>query len=246
MNVSNVSELKSFISKHTDADFLYMSAHGYYDRRCNLSGLWIGDELWYVDDNNLRVPPVVILSACHTAPRGSGCVNPADLFLRCGAEAVLASSIPVNALRNSTIMTRLFIYVTEAMNGSKQYSNLLEAWTGITAGNAIHEIAECSAELKEWLNEKNKNGVLRMTDFQLNRVNHRMRMAYSYEDTIKIIKEMLQEEGIGNKYSNFLDHENYFPESFFYQFIGYPENIFLYSAAYEELTDKIGSENRFN
>ena len=39
---------------------------------------------------------------------------------------------------------------------------------------------------------------------------------------------MLHEEGMDGKFDDILSREDYFPESFFYQWMGFPENIFLY------------------
>jgi hypothetical protein len=39
---------------------------------------------------------------------------------------------------------------------------------------------------------------------------------------------MLHEEGLDGKFDDILNQKNYFPESLFYQWIGFPENIFLY------------------
>ena len=83
-----IKDLKKFISDNMDADILHISAHGYYDRRSNMAGLMVGNEFWMADENDYRIPPVVILSACHVSPRGCGTVNVADLFIRAGAEAV--------------------------------------------------------------------------------------------------------------------------------------------------------------
>lgn len=38
---------------------------------------------------------------------------------------------------------------------------------------------------------------------------------------------MLAEEGINGKYDSILIPEQCFPESFFYQMVGYPENVLL-------------------
>lgn len=173
------------------------------------------------------MPPLVMLSACMTVPRGSGCVHVADLLLRMGAVAVLANAIPVNAGRNAIILTRFFTYLIEAQKGSRQYRNVLEAWTGVTAGNAIHEIMYASSQLTKWMYGKNERGELRLMDFELNRANRRMRFGHAYEDTVQILKKMLAEEGMEGKFDSILNTERYFPESLFYQFLGYPENLLL-------------------
>ena len=74
--------MKKFINDNIDADILHISGHGYYDRKRNIAGLMVGNEFWMADENDYRVPAVVILSACHVSPRGSGTVNIADMFVK--------------------------------------------------------------------------------------------------------------------------------------------------------------------
>lgn len=229
-----INEIKKFISDNVDADILYISAHGHYAKESNMAGLMIGNEFWMADENDIHVPPVVILSACHVSPRGSGAVNVADLFIRAGAIAVLGTFIPVNAKRNTILMTRLFTYILEAQKGSDQYKTLADAWSGIVSTNAIHELIQSSKRFEEWMYGKNARGKVRMIEFQLERCVKRLHPATIYSDTISIIKEMLAEEGMEGKFGNILDQRDFFPESYFYQFIGYPENVFLYNEIFSE------------
>ncbi|MGN1224068.1 MAG: hypothetical protein ACI4TG_03045 [Ruminococcus sp.] len=233
----DIKTLKEFIENNMWADILYISAHGHYDKHSNMAGIMVGEEFWMADQDMI-VPPFVILSACHTSPRGIGAVTIADMFIRNGAIAVLSTFIPVNVKKNMIIMTRLFTYISEAQNGSNQYKTLSELWNGLVVTNAIHEILEESPKLKLWMHEKNANGVPRTIDFQLNRSVGRLNNTNAYSETITIIKEMLKEEGLDGKYSNILDNYNYFPESFFYQFIGNPENIFLYNNIFKEAIEQ--------
>ena len=222
-----INELKQFINDNCDADILYISAHGHYERKSNVAGLMVGNEFWMAETNDFRVPPIVLLSACHVSPRGSGVVSVADMFMRAGAKAVLGTLIPVNAMRNTILMNRLFVYIMESQNGNKQYNNLAEAWAGITSSNAIHEMMLGSPGFSNWMLENNKDGISRLVDFQTKRCVGRLRSANIYSDTIRIVKAMLKEEGMEGKFADVLDQENIYPESFFYQFIGYPENIIL-------------------
>lgn len=231
----SVSEVKRIINTHCDTNILLLSAHGFYDRSRNMSGLMIGHEEWIVEDNDLQVPPIVMLSACHVSPRGSGCVNAADLFLRAGAEAVLSTFIPINAHRNAVLYNRLFTYISEAQKGSSQYITLSDAWAGIVCTNAINEMAEQSDRFKEWLYGKNSCGEIRFHDFCMSRSVGRLRPNTIFNDTKEVIKEMLAEEGLQGKFSDILDNNNYFPESFFYQWLGFPENVFLYNEVFSEI-----------
>lgn len=229
-----IKDIKKFINDNSDADILYISAHGHYARERNMAGLMIGNEFWMADENDLHVPPVVLLSACHVSPRGSGAVNVADLFIRAGAITVLGTFIPVNAKRNMILMTRLFTYILEGQKESSQYRTLADAWAGVVSTNAIHELLQTSDKFEKWMYGKNLNGKVRMIEFQLERCVGKLHPSTIYSDTINIIKEMLKDEKMEGKFGDILEQKNFFPESFFYQFIGYPENVFLYNEIFSE------------
>ena len=135
----SVESILEFIKNNRDADILYISAHGYYNIKQNMAGIMVGEEFWMASED-INVPPIVILSACHSSPRGMGAVNIADMFIRNGAISVLGTFIPVNAHRNLILMTRLFTYIVEAQRKSRQYKTLSDAWCGVVATNAIHEL----------------------------------------------------------------------------------------------------------
>ena len=78
-----------------------------------------------------------------------------------------------------------------------------------------------------------KNGRSRIEDFQLHRCRGRLRHTHIYSDTITILKEILVEEGMQGKFENILGQNDYFPESVFYQFLGSPENVFLYNEIFD-------------
>lgn len=229
----SVESILEFIKNNQDADILYISAHGYYNIKQNMAGIMVGEEFWMASED-INVPPIVILSACHSSPRGMGAVNIADMFIRNGAISVLGTFIPVNAHRNLILMTRLFTYIVEAQRKSRQYKTLSDAWCGVVATNAIHELMSESKSFNKWMHDTNSKGKPRIIEFQLERCVGKLRPTHIYSDTIKIIKEMLAEEGMEGRFGNILNTRDFFPESFFYQFIGYPENIFLYNDIFEE------------
>ncbi|SEL98306.1 CHAT domain-containing protein [Butyrivibrio sp. ob235] len=237
--IHNVDELMDVLKspQMRDIDVLYISAHGFSERERNVSGVMIEDEPWIADGNDFKVPPFVVLSACSTSPRGTGNVNIADLLIRAGATAVLSTMVPVDAKANMVIMTRIFTYIVEAQKGSDQYNTLADAWSGVVATNAIHELRAASEGLNSWLYEDRDNLQPRIIDFQLNRCVGRLSAQNIYRDTIKLLKEMLHEENLDGKFDNVLSNKEYYPESYFYQMIGYPENIFL--------RNKIDYRNRF-
>lgn len=235
--VTDVDTLKKTLNK-SDAHILILSAHGFYDREKNITGIQVGTEEWLGTDNDYKVPPVVLMSSCHVSPRGSGCVNIADMFFRCGAETILGTLIPISVERNLVLFSRLLLYIAEAQKGSKQYKNISEVWSGVVTTNAIHELIESSSRLKKWMYSNNKNGILRLEDFELNRCPGRIKSTTAYADSICIIKEMLFEEGMQNSFSNILDLNDYFPESSFYEWMGCPENVLLYSEIISKLLEE--------
>ena len=91
-----------------------------------------------------------------------------------------------------------------------------------------------SDRFKQWMHENGKNGIPRIVDFQLNRCVGRLRKTHVYSDTVMLLKEMLDEENMTGKFANIIEQNDYFPESFFYQFLGSPENIFLYNEIFDE------------
>jgi hypothetical protein len=232
-NIYTETELYQLINENTDADVLLISAHGHYNRKQNIAGLIVGDDLCVGLADEIRVPPLVLLSACHTSPRGRGAVSVADMFIRNGAMAVLGTFIPVDVKRNTKLMLRFFIYILETQEGNEHIRNISELWSFIVSTNAIHEIVDASPSLKSWMGEK-QHTISRMEDFQLNRCRNRLTAQNAYEVTIQIIKEMLKEENMSGKFSNVLDDYDFFPESLFYQLIGYPENILIYNELFEE------------
>ena len=239
----SVKELVDLLNRsHDKYEMLILSAHGFNDRNSNIAGLCIGEEKWMAEDNSFFVPPIVLLSACHVSPRGNGSISAADLFMRAKAEAVLSSFITIDAHRNAILITRLLSYIVAAQNGNKQYKTILEAWGGIVASNAVLEIVKQSKKFEDWLFGNNSDGISRFIDFTTKRSVNRLRVSHIYEDTITIIKEMLHEEGLDDKFSNVLNHADYFPESFFYQWIGFPENVFIFNEEFEKVVQEISGD----
>lgn len=181
--IDSVKSRISFISANLDADILYISAHGHYDGKRNMAGIMVGNEFWMADEN-IVVPPIVILSVCHTSPRGMGTITIADLFLSNGALAVLGTFIPANAHRNLILMTRLFTYIAEAQKKYDQYKTLADAWSGIVATNTIHELMMTSSSFETWMYSKSRMGKIRAVEFQLERCVGRLRGNYVYSDTV--------------------------------------------------------------
>jgi len=239
--ISSIAEFKSMLKKHADADILLVSAHGTYDIEHNMAGLVIGNDIWMADDNDISVPPVVLLSACHVSPRGMGAVSVSDLFIRAGAKAVLGTFIPVDVRRNATLIVRLFVYIIEVRKGWSNMRTLDEIWSHVVGTNAIHEIVASDSsgfsKLEEWANTRNESGLLPQEEFKLKYSVNKLRSTHVYEDTEKILRELAYRDDIGTYFDSVMKSQGYFPESIFYQFIGQPENVFIRNNAFEKLSN---------
>ncbi|QUL55201.1 hypothetical protein KDC22_00985 [Paenibacillus tritici] len=232
--VATIQELKRFLYDHRDAGCLVLSAHGKYDTKRNMAGLCIGGDVWMAEENDFIVPPIVLLSSCHVSPRGAGAVSVADLFLRSGAVAVLGTFIPVDVRRNSLLMVRLFLYIAETQIGNHSFKTLDEIWSFIISSNAINEIMDSNPPLKRWGMDVKQDGSFPLKDFQHIRSVGRLRHSHIYEDTMQVLREMLREEKLITYFEEIKHSDNFFPESLFYQLIGYPENIFIRNEVFEE------------
>lgn len=236
--ISSVKEFKIMLKKHEDAQILLVSAHGKYDIETNKAGLAIGKDIWMADDNDIKVPPVVLLSACHVMPRGRGVVCVGDMFIRAGASAVLGTFIPVDVIRNAILITRLFADIIEVRKGWSHMRTLDDIWCHVVSTNAIHEILSSSSELEKWANTIKSNGLSPQEEFKKFYSVKRLRSTDIYEDTIKVLHEIAEKDGKGEYFNSIIKSKGYFPESLFYQIIGSPENVFIRNDTMREYHEK--------
>ena len=225
--ITSVKSMKEFLKSNNNADILVISAHGRYSKERNVSGIVIGNETWIAHENEHIMPPLVLLSACHVSPRGSGSVNITDLLLRHGAIAVLGTFIPVDVRKNGLLMLRFFIYLIEAMNNNHKFRSVDEIWQFVVSSNAINEIVTSNDKLVKWANTKNSDGVAPIEEFMLHKSTGKLSYTNIYDDTITVLRDIADRDGLLNLLDNSISSQGYFPESVFYQFVGRPENIIV-------------------
>lgn len=232
--VKTINEFKEKLNDTNQFGILIVSAHGKHFSQNNMSALLIGKEelLTPGDVKDIKVPPIVILSACNTSPRGEGSVAITDLFFKCGAEVVLGSCIPINVYRNMAILNRLLANIAETKK-TKKDMNLSELWKYVVSSQAIDEILESAPKLKEWAYEGGIESPvvkfkLKYPEFQLSQQN-------IYEDSVKKLLKIAEDEGKKEYVEAVINTRGYFPESVFYQLIGYPESIEIYNSVIEKI-----------
>jgi hypothetical protein len=206
--------------------FLVISAHGIFNRRSNIAGLMMGDDAWLGQGMSPHMmPPVVILSACHVAPRGSGAVSITDLLLREGAVAVLGTQVPIDVRHNAILMTRFFYYIQETLLHRAEHSDLLEIWHRVQCTNAVNDIINGNESLRSWGHGLAASGRPVLEEFMNFKSAGRLRNIY--RDTEQILGEIADEQGVGDRVRNWFRSPGYIPESLFYVFAGRPDRIYL-------------------
>jgi hypothetical protein len=221
----SVAELRAAIKAHTP-DILVISAHGALSREKNRAALVIGEDLCFGPELD-EIPPVVILSACYTAPRGRAIVSVADLLLRQGALAVLGTQVPVDVRHNAMLMVRFFVYIGEVLAGRESHPNLLDVWHRTQASNAINDVLHGSRSLHDWGMSRTESSSSVVAEFMERRSVGRLRRGHIYSDTETVLCEMAKSMGIGSQVRNWLKRPGYVPESLFYVFVGRPDLIYF-------------------
>ncbi|KOU13191.1 hypothetical protein ADK51_35590 [Streptomyces sp. WM6368] len=216
--------LQKSVAEHRP-DILVISAHG--TMVGNMAALVIGATP-HLDLGLTRMPPVVMLSACHVAPRGSGAVAITDLLLREGALAVLGTQVPVEVTRNAILMARFLIYLAEEIAKPGQFATILDVWHHVQTSNAVHDILDGSPSLQAWASSATSSGRSVITEFKI-RASGRLRRPHIYEDTERVLGEIADEQGRGDRVRNWFRRPGYVPESLFYVFAGRPDRIYLSS-----------------
>lgn len=220
----DVASLREAIETHRP-DVLIISAHGFHVPEGNRAGLIIGNQPTMGDDLG-PMPPLVILSACHSGPRGEGPVAVTDLLVRAGAIAVISTLVPVRADHNGMFMFRLLLYVCETVARVEEHQDLLEVWQRVQTNSVVLDILHGNRLLEQWGHTR-AAGVSPQEQFMGSRSSGRLRPNHLYEDAEKILIEIAKEQGVGDKVAGWLKAPGYLPESMMYTMVGDPTRIRL-------------------
>ena len=223
----SVAALGGAIAEHAP-DVLVISAHGFSRPDTNVAGIMIGHERSLGIDIG-PLPPLVILSACHVAPRGTGSVTVADLLLREGAIAVLGTLVPVDVVHNATLMNRLFLYMTLVLAGEADHGSFREVWHRVQMSNAVHDVTSGNPRTQEWFMSRTRGGPSPQELFKNERSTGRIRPGHAYQDTESVLLEIADEFGDADRVRGWLRGQGYVPESALYCLLGDPDRIYLQS-----------------
>ncbi|WP_176086272.1 CHAT domain-containing protein [Martelella sp. HB161492] len=91
-------------------------------------------DIWQLQRKRLRVPPIVILSACDTHAADRNHASTANGFLAIGARTVLGSVFPIDARDAASFIARLLYRVAEFVPASHKVFNQSLTWMEIMGG----------------------------------------------------------------------------------------------------------------
>lgn len=222
--VNSTVEIKKVLEKYSSINMLILSAHGSYDEN-GVAGIIISDEIW-LPDVDIRVPPIVILSACHVAVKGNGNYTISEAFLRCGALATLGTLIPVGVKQNGVLIQQFLLYVSEVLNGKFECINLSEAWFNAINYGIVTEILGMSSKLERWfLTPREVDGKLPAQEYHDRAEKNRIKRGNFHQETIKLLLSVAEKDQMDTHLKAVLNSNGYIAESVFYTFAGYPEKI---------------------
>ncbi|HEU5048411.1 MAG TPA: CHAT domain-containing protein [Rickettsiales bacterium] len=91
-------------------------------------------DIWQLRSKVVRVPPIVVLSACDTHAADRNHASTANGFLACGARAVLGAVFPIDARDAAVFVARLLYRITDFIpRAHKAFSRSL-TWMEIMSG----------------------------------------------------------------------------------------------------------------
>lgn len=244
LEVVETLSVGSFRTAIADAtpDILIISAHGALSKHPNMAGLRIGDE-FLLGPGLGPLPPVVILSACHVAPRGAGTVSITEMLLNEGAVAVLGTQVPIDVQHNALLMVRFLLYIREALSRREEHSSLLEVWHRVQTSNAVNDVLGGSRSLRAWATSATASGRSVIEEFMIAESAGRLRTGRIYDDTEYVLGEIADNQGNGARVRNWFERPGYVPESLFYVFAGRPERVYLRPLD-ETVNDKLSRFDR--
>lgn len=211
-------------------DVLVLSAHGFYAPDSNIAGVAIGEDEITMGDDLGAMPPLVILSACHTSPRGGGVVNIGDLLLRAGADAVLSTLVPVDVHHNAQTVARFFRYLARAIADTTTAPNtsILEIWHQVQSLNVVIDLTYGNPKLADWAFSK-ATGISPIEQFMTG--DHGLRHARLYEDAEARLITIAARTGDDERVRSWLRSPGYLPESLMYTMLGKPSSLLVGTAS---------------
>lgn len=228
VEVAGVKQFSTALQEHKPYILVHWG-HGSYDRVNDRGYLHIGDEkteIWDLKD--CCVPPIVLLAACETAAIAETHNNPANGWLSLGARSVLATYFPVQADLTTSIFTRIFSYLDEAVHGEQP----LGTWAMIVSKTLIlSRYLDFFYGFMDWLHRRGlpspPGEVLFEYTFLWNQEQCSLEEGYRRcpELLTRAIGRFSKE--VADKFQEYLRREAPVPHTMFFTHLGAPETIII-------------------
>ncbi|WP_456488972.1 hypothetical protein [Caminibacter pacificus] len=173
--------------------------------------------------NKVKIPPIIILSACDTSPIDKNHYNVANMFLLAGAKTVLASALPILSHEASNyiarLLVRLSIYIYQHVIQYKKSIRWSTFVSGMTRQMYYTELLD-KLEKAKIVTNKQKYELLYIINMNLNPLQlnfHNKIINEISKKTNKSIEEI----------KTFIKINHKFAECLKYIQIGNPENIII-------------------
>lgn len=124
VDVASRTELITALNEYSGAIVIF-DCHGSHGGTDEVGWFQIGDDrviTWELA-HEARIPPIVLLSACHTSPVAGSHASVSTGLLRCGALSVLGTLLSVNGVHSAIFIARI-IYRLDAFLHALQISGL--------------------------------------------------------------------------------------------------------------------------
>ncbi|KPD13146.1 CHAT domain-containing protein [Phaeobacter sp. 11ANDIMAR09] len=135
VQVANEDELVDALNAF-DGAMLIFDGHGSHRSKgaakIHLEGMAI--DVWKLSERKIRIPPIVILSACDTHAADRNHATTANGFLSLGARSVLASVFPLHAIDAAAFIGRLLHRVANFIPGAHEVYGRSLSWLEIVSG----------------------------------------------------------------------------------------------------------------
>ena len=210
-----------------DGSILIFDGHGGYSRSLGEGSLQLGSETTDVISliNSVRVPPIVILSACETQPMDGSYATAANAFLALGAQTVLASLVPLEGKHAAILVGRLMLRLAAYLPKIAKTPISPLRWSEIVTGMLrMSYVTDVLTGLRRagWteLSEKWRRDVQRQSNDLINYLHPEW-----FEETLKIIADASKRSLEDVKSAHLT--EAYFGDSLHYVQLGNPEEIVI-------------------
>ena len=134
VDVSSPDDVVNAVSSFQGA-VLVFDCHGSVDRSTGIGTLIIGGrplDIWSLR-KSCQLPPIVMFSACDTQPLDGAHGSVATAAFALGARAVLATTLPINAVQASIFNARMLLRLQEYVPVATR-TRAVMTWREVTAG----------------------------------------------------------------------------------------------------------------